>query len=48
MTIERVKTIFGSIANKYPTYRDDDTVKAPSRYLHKTFDIKSSHVIKSK
>lgn len=30
-TVERVKTVFGSIANKYPTYRDDDIVKAPKR-----------------
>lgn len=40
MTIDRVKSVFSSIANKYPTYRDDDVVKAPSRY----FSIVNKHL----
>lgn len=31
MNMERVSSVFGSIAKKYPTYRDDDIVKVPTR-----------------
>lgn len=39
-TVDRVTTVFGSIAKKYPTFRDDDVVKAPKRLLNR--QIKSN------
>ncbi len=30
--VDRVSTVFGSIINKYPSFRDDDAVRSPMRY----------------